>query len=570
MRRYFLLLCFLTIWHAAFSQVIIITGVTVIDVRSGKQLPAQSVVIRNDRIESVGPAKKIKIPEGARVIDGSGKFLMPGMTDAHIHFFQSGGLYTRPDVVDLRSIRPYDEEISFAYNNALDYMRRYLRLGITTIIDVGGPFSNFKMRDSIGRIQPAPNVLVTGPLFSMIEDDFFGSDRPIEKVSSEKEADALFEKMLPLKPDFIKIWYIANPSIPAEKNYQLVKYIAETAHRHGLRLAVHATELNTARLAAEAGADILVHSVMDSLVDADFIRLLVSKKITYVPTLVVVGNYGKALSGSLAHHPQDMAWANPFAYGTLSDPEGFGDNEMPQILKTIRAGNSSLAAARIDSIASHNLARLVKAGVNIAAGTDAGNIGTMHASSFMQELEAMAKAGLSPVEIIRSATLGPATGFGKEQLWGTIEKGRLADMVLLDKNPLENIQHLQSVNSIFKNGQPLSPDSIINETAEAVVQRQLNAYNARNIDAFLDTYTDDIELFDYPASLFSRGKEEMRKRYEGFFKNTPNLHCRIEKRIVIGNKIIDKEKVRAGNQTIHAVAIYEVEKGKIRKVTFVR
>ena len=84
------------------SQVSIIKDVTIIDVKKGKALPGQSVIINNERIEAIGPAKKLKEPANAMVIDGAGKFLMPGMIDAHIHFFQSGSLYTRPDAVDLR------------------------------------------------------------------------------------------------------------------------------------------------------------------------------------------------------------------------------------------------------------------------------------------------------------------------------------------------------------------------------------------------------------------------------------------------------------------------------------
>ena len=113
-------------------------------------------------------------------------------------------------------------------------------------------------------------------------------------------------------------------------------------------------------------------------------------------------------------------------------------------------------------------------------------------------------------------------------------------------------------------------DSLVVESPEAIVQRQLNAYNARNIDAFMDTYADDIELYDFPGKLSSEGKEEMRKDYADFFKNVNNLYCEIENRIVIGNKIIDKEKVRAGKRTFHAVAVYEVERGKIKRVTFIR
>ena len=569
MKKQIIAICISLFSATLFAQQTVITNVNLVDVRTGKLVPGQTVVINGGKIEQVSPATKIKSIAGAQIIDGGGKYLMPGMTDAHIHFFQSGGLYTRPDAVDLRKKMPYEKEKTFGINNATDYLNRYLRLGITSVIDVGGPMANFTVRDSIAKTILSPNILVTGPLFSMVESDQFGDDRPIIKITSIEEADALLKKMLPLKPDFIKIWYIAGPSLPAEKNFALVKHIAEQTHANGLKLAVHATELKTAQLAVEAGADILVHSIDDEEVPDDFAKKLKEKKVTYIPTLIVMHGYYNVFAGKLPNHPQDLAWANAFVYGSITDPEAMTEAEMPPVLKALRKNGIPVSAKAADSISAINLIKLHKAGVNIASGTDAGNIGTFHASSYIQELEAMQKFGMTVPEIIKASTLNPAIGFGKEQQWGSIEKGKLADVLLLKKNPLESLQNLNSIEYVFKNGKQLIPDSIVKESPEAVVQRQLNAYNARDIDAFMDTYSDDVELYDFPNTLTTKGKANMRKGYEGFFKNTANLYCEIEKRMVIGNKVIDHEKVRAGTRTLRAVAVYEVENGKIKRVTFI-
>ena len=108
------------------------------------------------------------------------------------------------------------------------------------------------------------------------------------------------------------------------------------------------------------------------------------------------------------------------------------------------------------------------------------------------------------------------------------------------------------------------------ETPEAVVNRQLEAYNARDIEWFISTYSEDIEIYDINGKLTMKGHDALRQGYADFFKNTPNLHCHIENRITINNKVIDKENVTAGERTFDAVAIYEVSEGKIIKVTFVR
>lgn len=111
---------------------------------------------------------------------------------------------------------------------------------------------------------------------------------------------------------------------------------------------------------------------------------------------------------------------------------------------------------------------------------------------------------------------------------------------------------------------------VAEESPEKIVQKQLDAYNARDIDAFLDTYSDDVELFNFPNQSTSKGKEAMRKGYQGFFEATSDLHCEIKNRIVIGNKVIDEEYITANGSNFSAVAIYEVKNGKIVKVTFLR
>ncbi|MBT8303372.1 MAG: nuclear transport factor 2 family protein [Bacteroidia bacterium] len=105
---------------------------------------------------------------------------------------------------------------------------------------------------------------------------------------------------------------------------------------------------------------------------------------------------------------------------------------------------------------------------------------------------------------------------------------------------------------------------------EAIVQKQLDAYNKRDIDAFMATYAKDVKLYNYPNELQTDGQETMRKSYKAWFDQTPDLRAFIKKRMVIGNKVIDEEQVTANGKIFHAVAIYEVENGLIKKVTFIQ
>ncbi len=133
-----LLLSFIVIFYSLHVHAqTYITNTNVIDVIKMKIDPAQTVVVENGKITNVDNSNKIKIPAHAIIIDGTGKYLIPGLVDAHVHFFQSGGLYTRPDVIDLRSYKPYQKEIEWVHGNMDDFLRRYLAAGITTVIDVG-------------------------------------------------------------------------------------------------------------------------------------------------------------------------------------------------------------------------------------------------------------------------------------------------------------------------------------------------------------------------------------------------------------------------------------------------
>ena len=108
------------------------------------------------------------------------------------------------------------------------------------------------------------------------------------------------------------------------------------------------------------------------------------------------------------------------------------------------------------------------------------------------------------------------------------------------------------------------------EEVETIVQRNLDAYNAKNIDAFMADYGDDIKIYNFPNTLRTEGKDAMRKGYTDWFNRAKGLKANIVKRIIIGNKVIDEEQVTANGRTFSAVAIYEVENGKIVKVTFIQ
>ncbi|MFT3980119.1 MAG: amidohydrolase family protein [Ferruginibacter sp.] len=551
-----------------------ITNVTFLDVEKQKLIHGATIIIQGNKITDVS-SKKINIPAGAGVIDGSGKFLMPGMTDAHVHFFQSGGLYTRPDVIDLRKAAPYEKEIADSKKNMSDVMKWNLLNGITTVIDVGATYNLLEERKKFNDSIFAPAVYMTGPLLTTFEPGAYkglGNDRPFSLVKTEEEARKMVQEQLAYKPDFIKIWYIVigkNKEEVARQHLPVIKAVIDEAHKNNLKVAVHATEQITARLSVENGADFLVHDVEDEVVSDDFVKLLKDKKTVLCPTLVVAGNYSKVLGQSYHFEPSEFTRSNPFILGSLFDLQHLQDAKIKLYREQVRKNKT--ADALDDSIRFVNLKKLNDGGVRIAAGTDAGNIGTLHGGSYLTELVAMKEAGMTNWQVLQAATINPAYILNKEKQTGSIAKGKDADLILLSANPLEDLHNLQKIDLVINKGRKIAPDTIIRESALALVQRQLNAYNARDLEAFIEPYADDVELYDYKTGkLLVKGKESMRKDY-AFFKKVPELHCEIKARIVQGNIVIDKENVTGfGGPALEATAIYHIEGNKIRKVYFIQ
>jgi len=567
----------LLISFSLFSQTYV-TNVTIVDVEKQKLVSNQTVVITDDIITNIQPSWKIKVPPNSTIIDGANKFLAPGLTDAHIHFFQSGGLYTRPDVIDLRKHMPYQKEIDLAYESMEETLRRYLQNGITNVIDVGATYNFLKQKEKFDTKKDAPSIYMTGPLLTTYEPSVYENlqhDEPFSLVKTVEDGIKMVQEQLPYHPDFIKIWYIASTGnesveIGAKKYLPIIKAIIDEAHKNNLKVAVHATERTTAQLAVENGCDFLVHNVEDEIVQDDFIKLLKRNNVIVCPTMIVHDGYEKTLGQKINFSNHDLLKANPFQLGSLLDLKHLPDSLLISQYKNYFNSKAAISNAhKSDSIRRVNLKKMSDADVLIATGTDAGNIGTLHASSYLNEIKAMKTSGMSNWKILQASTINGAKILNKENEFGTVSINKKANLILLDANPVENIENITKINKVINKGVVFTPNTLIKETPSALAQRQLNAYNLRNIDAFLEPYADDVEIYVYPDKLLYKGKETMRKQYAKMFESVPNLHCELKERIVQGNVVIDKERVQFGDKIIEAVAIYHIENDKIKKVFFI-
>jgi imidazolonepropionase-like amidohydrolase len=209
-----------------------------------------------------------------------------------------------------------------------------------------------------------------------------------------------------------------------------------------------------AKSALRAGADFLVHSVQDEPVDEEFLSLARQRHILYCPTLVVYMGYRYALSGT---------WRATEAEQRLADP---------QVLAALRLDTSKelppLVARLVKehrepeppTVAMQNLMRVWNAGVTVVMGTDAGNIGTLHGPGVFREMQLMQQAGLTPLQVLRSATVNGAKTMALADL-GTLASGKLADLVVLDADPLADVANLSHASWVIRGGRAWQPAQLL-------------------------------------------------------------------------------------------------------------
>src|SRR5262252_3873356 len=462
--RLSVILCFLSLATATYAEKISLVGATVINPADGKVLPNATVVINGNKIDRVAMGRQDATTLGKQ-ISCVGKFILPGYIDTHVHFFQSADLFTRPDGADFNSVRSYKDEVAWIKSHLDDDFARYIRSGITSVVDVGGPMWNFEVRKKANATAKAPRVAVAGPLISSASREKLDlGDPPIVKIDTPDQAREFVRKLAEQKPDLVKIWYIVDKDHPVDAFRPIVRATIEESHAHKIRVAVHATELETARAAAEEGADVLVHSVIDKPVDEAFVKLLKERGTILTPTLVVFERYGRTFAHQLNLTPEEQKWGDPEVIASL-DVTKIPQDKLPQRIKTALAKPDD-ALDRIRKtydVALKNLKTLEDADVTIAAGTDAGNIGTIHGPALFREFQLMKQAGLTPMQIFQCATVNAAKLFGGETgaRIGSLQNGSFADLVILNSNPLDDIKNASDIDTVMKNGVAYPTDSIL-------------------------------------------------------------------------------------------------------------
>jgi len=412
------------------AATIAITHATVIDGRSPEPRADRTVLVRGERIVAEGPADSVRAPRGATVVEGRGRFLIPGLWDMHVHTVVPGGAEVLP---------------------------LYLANGVTGVRDMAGELGTLRAWQSeiAAGTRVGPRTVVSGPYLE-------GGDVPIPHllVSTPADAQAAVDSLVTLGVDFVKV----HSQLDRERYFA----IARAARARGVTFAGHVPRSVLPAEASDSGQRSIEHllTIPNVCTPAESAALaprfpvqaalgrctaedlaplfarFVRNGTRVVPTLVAqleVASWPKReLPGdSLAHHLPDTLRA--FVAGIFPMPDS--------IPADADAVGRALFRKRVEVTGA-----LHRAGVPIMAGTDAPLRNSPPGFGLHDELAWFVEAGLSPWEAIRSATLEPARFLGAQDSLGTVEPGRLADLVLLEANPLEDIRNTRRVVAVLANG----------------------------------------------------------------------------------------------------------------------
>ena len=428
-------------------------GATVIDGTGAAPVEDAVLLVEDGRVVALGTRAEVRIPGDASRIDLRDRWIIPGLIDAHVHFFQSGGMYTRPDVIDLREVRPYQVEIAAIREELPATLARYVASGVTGVVDVGGPDWNVAVRALAMDSDAAPRVAVAGPLLGTYAPPELEADQPpIVEIATPEQARAEVRRQLELGVDLIKIWFVL-PEADLAPDLAWMRAAVDEAHAGGVRVVAHATQQRVARAVLEAGIDILAHGIDDEPIDQATLALLREGDVVYTPTLMVGQRYRAVFGRYLELTDLERRLGDPDVIASFADLDRLPPEVLPSWAGRVRP-------RPLDPLAAHNLRRVQAAGITVAAGSDAGNIGTLHGPSLHRELELMVEAGLAPMQVLVAATRGGAAVMGRSDL-GILEAGQLADFVILDADPLADIRHARRIWRVVKGGDTLDPDSLL-------------------------------------------------------------------------------------------------------------
>jgi imidazolonepropionase-like amidohydrolase len=443
----------------ATAQTTALVGGTVIDGTGRPAIPNAVVLVTGDRLTCVGTAAQCPAPPSATKVDVARRFITPGLVDAHVHLSRTGWFDGRPDVVDATALYPYQETARALRDDPARPYRADLCSGITAVYDVGGHPWTTSLPARAEHDSMAPHVRAAGPAFAgaprraLRAGDEIYADLPMATPDDVRAGVAALKAM---GASAVTVHYRAPAGATQGDLDARLSGIADAARAAGLELIVYSRELRVAKAALRAGAVMLVHGVEDEPADDEFLTLVQTTRPFYAPTLLAGRDEVRAVASIVlgTRHPIDdpgrcvdsATIAKTLAVAPLRLRIPDFASAPARVLRELDA--AELRAAML----ADNLRRVAAAGATIVVGTDAGDPLVFHGASIFAELEAMQAAGLPAADVVVMATHNGARAMGRPKDFGTLEAGKLADLLVLAEDPRRDVRAFRSATYVMRAG----------------------------------------------------------------------------------------------------------------------
>lgn len=418
----------------ALGQTVVVQHARLIDGNGGAPVEDSALVVEDGRITYAGPFAGASIPEGAERLNMQGKTIVPGIINGHGHV----GL-----TKDLKQ-----DQANFTRANVIKTLQTYASYGVTTTTDMGTSLDSileYREQRNKGEFDGA-RVLTAVHGFTAV--DGYPTRVPGVKgtayeVSSPEQARQLVDKLADAGADLVKMWIDTHHGAYPKLAPEIRTAIIQQAALRGIPSFAHVYELADAKQLATAGIRILGHSVRDAEADDELISLLLKGDVTYIPTVM-------REAGTYMYGP-GAPWADD-AYFTRS----LTANELQALTTSFKASQADPELQREGKsdfdMALRNVKILHDAGVHIGFGPDTGPPGRFPGYFEHLEAEKLVEAGLTPMEVIVAWSKTNSRALGIDSDFGTLEAGKVADFLILNANPLDNMSNARAIHRVYIGG----------------------------------------------------------------------------------------------------------------------
>ncbi|MEO0398707.1 MAG: amidohydrolase family protein [Pseudomonadota bacterium] len=516
----------------AFADTPAVTAITGVDIVNPIGFPSTedaTIIIEGDTITVIGVDSDVAVPKGAKIIDGTGRWLIPGLMDLHVHIgIGSGaliGTYEGGQPKRPKNLPSSRDNVEMTYRN-------YLRSGITTIrstgepgglLGLGWPYQGKdNLKDRAERAIMAPRLILSTPLF------YPRSSFPFfNRITSPKQGVKAVRRYAEKSDvDLLKIWYVhgkftgeSDTDDTWKEHLPIVEAMLDEANRIGLPNTVDAIEVWKAKEVIKRGGN-LAHGIFIGEVDDEYISLMRKRKVKQVWTIIATERYFDAVAGRFAPTTPELLLSNPNVMSQIIDIRGrdteklvIPENGSPYSNMTLAEAMKAPRFTEETENTIENLRRVHEAGIEFGVGTDTGIIGMPAAAPLFAEFALYRRAGVSTHEVLTAATINNAKIIDLEDEIGSITEGKKADLVLLHADPLADVMNMSEITGVMRNGRYFTADELNPDTPKDIVARLRNAFNIGDADAGAALLRVNASFESMLDGVTLLGRDKVNKKY---------------------------------------------------------